>query len=190
MNSEDRLAFGANLKRIRINAGLSQRQLAKLLYMSNQNIYCYEIGERGPTYETLHKLADILKCSVKDLINSATATEICPPEHMTSGQHIRAICKGCTFWQRVNGTCENACHWGYWHNALRSDHFIPEETECKGFMDEAAGEEWKAEKKRKMNHINLYLTDEDLKKQKAELKNIAKLSGKITAMRYSSARVR
>lgn len=44
-----------NLKKLRIQRGLSQQQLADLLHTSQQSIYKYEKGIAEPNLETLKK---------------------------------------------------------------------------------------------------------------------------------------
>lgn len=53
-----------NLKKLRIQRGLSQQQLADLLHTSQQSIYKYEKGIAEPNLETLKNMADYFETSI------------------------------------------------------------------------------------------------------------------------------
>lgn len=57
-----------NLKELRIKKGLSQEQLAKQLNISSVAICQYELGKRSPNVEMLKKLAQVLDCTIDDLL--------------------------------------------------------------------------------------------------------------------------
>jgi len=56
------------LKRCRIAAGLTQKQLADAIGVPQQHISRWETGERTPTAETLLKISKVLKCTMEELI--------------------------------------------------------------------------------------------------------------------------
>lgn len=56
-----------NLKRIRLDRGLSQTALAELAHTSRQNIYEIEHGKRDPGTQLSLRLSKTLKCSVEDI---------------------------------------------------------------------------------------------------------------------------
>lgn len=56
------------LKKLRIEAGLTQKELAKIIQTSQQNIGFYEKGERQPKNDTLTKLADFFNVSIDYLL--------------------------------------------------------------------------------------------------------------------------
>jgi transcriptional regulator with XRE-family HTH domain len=59
------------LKQMRINAGLSQSQLAIKTGLKLGTIQCYEQGKKsinGAKIKTIYKLASALKCTVADII--------------------------------------------------------------------------------------------------------------------------
>ena len=61
----------SNLKKIRIEKGLTQGQLAIKSHVELRTIQAYEQGYRDITkasYENLSKLATALKCSVNELL--------------------------------------------------------------------------------------------------------------------------
>lgn len=57
-----------NIKRIRENAGISQRELARRINMSGQMISKIERGDTTPSLETLDKIAEALKVTTNDLL--------------------------------------------------------------------------------------------------------------------------
>lgn len=61
--------FGARLRELRMAAGLSQRELAKLAGTSNPAICNLEAGNTAPTLGTLVRLADALECEVTELVD-------------------------------------------------------------------------------------------------------------------------
>lgn len=56
------------LKRLRIEAGLSQKEIANLLQVSPSIISSYETGERTPSLENLLMLSNVFKCSTDYLL--------------------------------------------------------------------------------------------------------------------------
>ena len=56
--------FNKNLKNIRLQQGLSQKQVADYLLVSPQSVSKWEKGEALPSIEYLPKLAEILKCDI------------------------------------------------------------------------------------------------------------------------------
>ena len=60
--------FGAHLKHLRHEAGLTQKQLATAIDGSERGIQNYEIGVRKPTYEILIALADYFDVSLDYLV--------------------------------------------------------------------------------------------------------------------------
>ena len=56
--------FNKNLKNIRLQQGLSQKQVADCLLVSLQSVSKWEKGEALPSIEYLPKLAEILKCDI------------------------------------------------------------------------------------------------------------------------------
>lgn len=56
-----------NLTILRERNHYSRKQMAEFLHVTVQTYSCYEEGLREPSLETLHKIADILHCSLDDL---------------------------------------------------------------------------------------------------------------------------
>ena len=59
-----------NLKEIRLKRGMKLCELAEAIGLSSQAVYYYETGAREPNLETLRKLANVLDCSIDELIGS------------------------------------------------------------------------------------------------------------------------
>ncbi len=62
--------IGKNIKRIRKEKGVSQKELAERLGTSPQNLAQYENGKRTPKIDTLRKIASALQCQVSDIDES------------------------------------------------------------------------------------------------------------------------
>lgn len=56
--------FNINLKRIRLEQELSQKQIADFLTVSPQSVSKWEKGEALPSIDFLPKLAECLNCDV------------------------------------------------------------------------------------------------------------------------------
>ena len=56
------------LKLKRIERGLNQEELAKLVGVSQNSISGYEVGEKFPRRNVLYKLAEVLECEVGELL--------------------------------------------------------------------------------------------------------------------------
>ena len=57
-----------NIKKMRINRGLTQKQLAELLGVKQSHISRWEAGTYQPNATTLKKMADAMNCYIDDLI--------------------------------------------------------------------------------------------------------------------------
>lgn len=60
--------MGIKIKEMRIKRGLTQKQLAELLGVKQQNVSDWERGERSPSVKNLKKLSEILNCQIDDLV--------------------------------------------------------------------------------------------------------------------------
>ena len=63
--------FKDNLKKLRLQAGLTQGELAHKLGTSQSRIGMYESGQRQPNFEMLDKLADFFKTHMNYLITGS-----------------------------------------------------------------------------------------------------------------------
>lgn len=59
--------FADRLKKYRIEAGMTQKELAEKLNASQNTISQYESGKRNPTVKNLLVIAGLLGCSVDEL---------------------------------------------------------------------------------------------------------------------------
>lgn len=62
-----------NIKQIRLARGMTQKQLADLVDVSESMISQYESGKKSPSNETLLKLGEALDCSVSDILDDRKA---------------------------------------------------------------------------------------------------------------------
>ena len=60
--------FAHNLKRSRLDAGLTQEQLAQQLSVTRQSVSSWELGRTEPDFETAGRLAEIFGTSVSSLL--------------------------------------------------------------------------------------------------------------------------
>lgn len=65
------MTVGENIRRIRQEQGLTQKQLSKLCGIDAANIRKYESGRQKPKQETLLKMAKALRVHLKDLVDSS-----------------------------------------------------------------------------------------------------------------------
>ena len=68
--------FNKNLKNIRLQQGLSQKQVADFLMVSPQSVSKWEKGEALPSIEYLPKLAECLKCDINAFFKPIQEKEI------------------------------------------------------------------------------------------------------------------
>lgn len=59
---------GINLLIKRKAAGMTQTQLAEAIGKTTNTVSSYERGERFPRWQTLNKIADVLRCDARDLV--------------------------------------------------------------------------------------------------------------------------
>ena len=60
--------FKENLKRLRKEQNITQKELAKLLNMKRDTIASLELGRSKPSYDTIINLQKIFNCSFDDLL--------------------------------------------------------------------------------------------------------------------------
>ncbi len=61
--------FGKQLKDLRIEKGLSQRELGKVFNVCNQTISFWETGSREPDLDTLVEIAHYFDVSIDSLLD-------------------------------------------------------------------------------------------------------------------------
>ena len=62
------MKFGENFKKIRIQCGLTQQQVANKLGIRQSNVSDWEMDKSRPEYENLIKLAKLYDVSLEDLL--------------------------------------------------------------------------------------------------------------------------
>lgn len=67
--------FSIRLKKLRMNQGYTQQQLANLLGISKSAISMYESGGREPELSTIQKIADIFEVDIGTLIGTSKDTQ-------------------------------------------------------------------------------------------------------------------
>ena len=72
------MTIGENIRRIRKEKGMTQKQLGDLCQMANSAIRRYELGKSTPKLKTLHKIAKGLG------VPTGALTEHCGPEYQLS----------------------------------------------------------------------------------------------------------
>ena len=75
-----------NLRKLRLEAGVTQKQLAEAVSVSQQSINKYENHNIEPDIETLIRLSDFFHTSVDVLIGHAV-----PPETRLSAEETRLL---------------------------------------------------------------------------------------------------
>ncbi len=63
------LSIAEALRKLRMERGLSQQQLADMLFVDRSSIASWESGRRSPDAAFISKLADTLKVDVEELLN-------------------------------------------------------------------------------------------------------------------------
>ena len=66
--------FARNLKQARLDAGLTQEQLAEQLHVTRQSVSSWELGRTEPDFETAGKLAEIFGTRVSCLLGEEDKT--------------------------------------------------------------------------------------------------------------------
>ena len=68
--------FNKNLKNVRLQQGLSQKQVADYLMVSPQSVSKWEKGEALPSIDYLPKLAECLKCDINSFFKPIEKKEL------------------------------------------------------------------------------------------------------------------
>lgn len=67
--------FAHNLRNARLSKGLTQREVAELLGITNSTYCGYEIGKRQPDVAKIKEISAVLHITADDLIGTGYATE-------------------------------------------------------------------------------------------------------------------
>lgn len=82
------MSFAEALHKIRIDKGLSQQQLADLLFVNRSSIASWEIGRRVPDAVMMRKIADVLGVDVSILLSSDDMSGAKPIVIMVDNERI------------------------------------------------------------------------------------------------------
>ena len=63
--------FGENLKRLRIEKGISQEDMAKKIKIHANHVSRYERGLSAPAIEVVEKMAKLLEVSIDELVSGS-----------------------------------------------------------------------------------------------------------------------
>ena len=69
------MVFANNLKKLRTEKGLSQRELAEQLYVTRTSVNRWECGNRLPDAEMITRLSEVLEVDVNILLNAAAQSD-------------------------------------------------------------------------------------------------------------------
>jgi transcriptional regulator with XRE-family HTH domain len=69
---EELQSIGKEIKRIRMDSGLSQKEVAEKAGMKQQNLAAIEAGQRNASYLTLQKIASALDCEIEVILTPKT----------------------------------------------------------------------------------------------------------------------
>ena len=81
------MSFSETLKRLRLEKGLTQGDLAKYSGLKQSSIAMYETGKRNPKIDVLERLADFFNVDIDYLIGKTDKTTkviVAPPEPQKS----------------------------------------------------------------------------------------------------------
>jgi transcriptional regulator with XRE-family HTH domain len=68
-----RLLVGRNVRRLRLDANLSQEDVAELMGVDRAYVSALELGSRNPTIITLWRVAEALQVTLTDLVDQDAA---------------------------------------------------------------------------------------------------------------------
>lgn len=69
------MSIADNIRRLRISKKLEQKELAKMLDVSNKTVSSWECGRTEPKIGMIEKMAEIFGCSKTDLIDNTLIIE-------------------------------------------------------------------------------------------------------------------
>ena len=70
------MKFGESLKELRLNHGLSQRELGERLGVSQQTVAQYERAEDPPKMKTIKRLADAMGMDSQEILAFAAMSQV------------------------------------------------------------------------------------------------------------------
>ncbi len=76
MSNKSTKAIGQKLKKARKESGLSQKDLAKSLNVSDKTISAYEVGRAKPNFEMMKKISKLTKKPITYFDTEANADDV------------------------------------------------------------------------------------------------------------------
>ena len=89
-------AIGRNIRRARLQANLTQEQLAEKIHLSALHLGRLERGERRTSLDQLGNICDTLHISMNDLLSGAFPSASYTPVHHGLGFIIQFLAAGCS----------------------------------------------------------------------------------------------
>lgn len=86
--NNDNHIIAANLRRLRIESGLLQEDVALALGITHQQVQKYESGSNRLPLQTVPQLCDLLGIPVEDLLNGIQAGKKAPPSLSPDIRHL------------------------------------------------------------------------------------------------------
>lgn len=74
-------AFSSKLKELRIQRGMSQKDLGNLIELSDKTISAYESGRNAPDFETLKKISKIFGISIDYMLGASIDSQTTAEEY-------------------------------------------------------------------------------------------------------------
>ena len=66
--------IGPKIRELRLNAGLTQKNLADMLYVTYQAVSRWEKGDTEPSFDTLKKMCEVFNCSLDEIFEIDKST--------------------------------------------------------------------------------------------------------------------
>ena len=86
---------GQKLQKLRVQANLTQEQLAERLFVSRELISKWELGQRKPDIRTLREIASLFSVDIDELIDTSTLSDelssCLPPDLPLGTEQLSAL---------------------------------------------------------------------------------------------------
>jgi transcriptional regulator with XRE-family HTH domain len=86
-NIKNSLNIGSKIKIARKQAGLSQKQLASMLGVSDKAVSAYEVGRAHPPVDTLREISNVTYKPVNYFVDIAEAEEVSVTDRIAKIEH-------------------------------------------------------------------------------------------------------
>ena len=109
------MKISKNLKRLRSEKGITQEQLAEMLFISRQSVSSWENDRTQPDIEMLEKLAEVFDISIEELIYGAKQRTVIDRTIKLGGDGIGF---GCALAAIISYAHWHSIGWAILHGAL------------------------------------------------------------------------